>query len=259
MVNDTKKMPALFIGHGSPMNAIENNKYTENWTTIAGKLPKPEAILSISAHWCTEGTGIMDETRPRMIYDMYGFPAELYKVEYSASGSPELAALTKNLINRDVKTDNSWGYDHGTWSVLCRMFPEADIPVYQLSLDINASAEEHFRIGREISSLREKGVMILGSGNVVHNLSKINWGMDGGYPWAEEFDNYIKDKITNRQYQEVINYQSAGKASQLAFNTTEHYNPLLYIIGASQEEDKMTIFNDSCLMGSMSMTCYLFE
>ncbi|HWR60996.1 MAG TPA: 4,5-DOPA dioxygenase extradiol [Clostridia bacterium] len=252
-------MPVLFVGHGSPMNAIEDNGFSRNWSRVAGQLPRPEAILSVSAHWTTDGTRTMDEIYPKTIYDMYGFPEELYRVVYRAKGAPELARLTKSLIGRNVEIDNSWGIDHGTWSVLNNMYPKADIPVYQLSIDNNASAEEHFRIGREISSLREKGVMLLGSGNVVHNLSRINWGMEGGYPWAEEFDGYIKEKITGRQFHDVVNYKSAGSASKLAFFTTEHFYPLLYVLGASGEADRLTVFNDSCIMGSLSMTCYLFE
>lgn len=259
MLNEIKRMPALFVGHGSPMNAIEDNEYSRNWAKIAGQIPRPEAILAVSAHWTTDGSRIMDEANPKMIYDMYGFPEELYKVEYKAKGAPELAGLTRSLISREVKVDNSWGYDHGTWSVLCRMYPKADIPVYQLSIDINASAGEHFKIGRELSALREKGVLILGSGNVVHNLSRINWGMAGGYPWAEEFDGYIKDSIVKGQYENVIDYKRAGKPAELAFSTTEHFFPLLYVLGASREDDRLAIFNDSCLMGSLSMTCYLFE
>lgn len=259
MVSSKVKMPTLFIGHGSPMNAIEDNEYTENWVKIAGKIPKPEAILAVSAHWYTEGSRIMDEVQPKMVYDMYGFPEELYRIEYKAKGSPELSHLTKTLITKTVKIDNSWGYDHGTWSVLCRMYPEADIPVYQLSVDSSASAETHFQIGQEISALREKGVLIFGSGNVVHNLSKINWGMIGGNPWAVEFDNYIKEKIIRKQYKDVIHYETAGKSSELAFFTPEHFYPLLYALGASREDDRLSIFNDSCMMGSLSMTSYLFE
>jgi len=259
MENAIQKMPVLFVGHGSPMNAVENNEYSRNWAKIAGEIPKPEAILAISAHWETIGSRIMDEANPRVVYDMYGFPDELYRVEYKAKGSPELAHFTKSLINRDVKIDNSWGYDHGTWSVLCKMYPEADIPVYQLSVDSKAKSDTHFQIGQEISALRKKGVLIFGSGNIVHNLSKINWGMEGGYPWAVEFDNYIKDKIINKQYQDVINYEKAGKSSELAFYTPEHFYPLLYILGASKENDRLSMFNNSCTMGSMSMTCYLFE
>lgn len=259
MAGSSAKMPALFVGHGSPMNAIEDNIYTSNWMKIAGRIPRPEAILSVSAHWYTSGTRIMDEARPRMIYDMYGFPEELYRIEYKAKGSPELAHLTKELIGRTVTIDNGWGYDHGTWSVLHRMYPEADIPLYQLSVDYNADAGTHFRIGREIGALREKGVLILGSGNVVHNLSRINWGMEGGYPWAVEFDNYIKDKIMSRQYQDAVHYEKAGKASESAFYTPDHFYPLLYVLGAAVEDDRVSVFNDSCMMGSMSMTCYLFE
>jgi 4,5-DOPA dioxygenase extradiol len=194
-----------------------------------------------------------------MIYDMYGFPEELYRLKYDVKGSSEMADLTKSLISRKVETDNSWGCDHGTWSVLCRMYPKEDIPVYQLSIDMNASAEEHFQIGKEISSLRDRGVLILGSGNVVHNLSKVNWDMESGYPWAVEFDNYIKEKVTLRQFNEVVNYKSAGKSAEMAFNTPEHFYPLLYVLGASRDDDKLDIFNDSCIMGSLSMTCYLFS
>ena len=259
MENEIKKMPVLFIAHGTPMNAIEDNEYTRNWTKIASEIPKPKAILAVSAHWYTSGSRITDEAKPKMVYDMFGFPDELYKVQYNAKGSPELAHLTKNLIKRDVKIDNSWGYDHGTWSVLCKMYPKANIPVYQLSVDSSASAETQFQIGQEISSLREKGVLIVGSGNVVHNLSRISWGMEGGLPWAVDFDNYIKDKIIKRQYEDVINYKSAGKSSELAFYTPDHFYPLLYVLGASREEDKLSIFNDSCTLGSLSMTCYLFQ
>ncbi len=252
-------MPILFIGHGSPMNAIEDNEYTRNWSKITKEIPTPKAILSISAHWYTEGSKITDAVSPNVIYDMYGFPEELYRVNYQPKGAPELAHKTKDLISREVTIDNSWGYDHGTWSVLCRMYPKADIPVYQLSVDHKASAKEHYKMGQEISSLREEGVLILASGNVVHNLFRINWEMDGGYPWAEEFDHYVKDKIERRDFQKLIHYEKAGKSAELAFYTPEHYYPLLYILGAVKDEDKLTVFNDSCLMGSLSMTSYLFK
>ena len=183
-----KKMPALFVGHGSPMNAIEDNEFTQSWVEIAERIPKPEAILSISAHWYTAGTKIMDQSQPRAVYDFYGFPEELYRVLYKPLGSPEYAHMTKELVTRKVEIDNSWGIDHGTWSVLCKMYPQADIPVYQLSIDSGADAAVHMDIGKELSRLREKGVLILGSGNVVHNLSKISWEMDGGYSWAQELD-----------------------------------------------------------------------
>ena len=256
---NTKKMPALFVGHGSPMNAIEDNDYTRGWEEVSGNIPKPEAILAVSAHWFTSGTRIADTAAPKTIYDMYGFPDELYKVTYNAPGAPEMAHLAKGLISRDMQVDNSWGIDHGTWSVLHKMYPAADIPVFQLSVDRNASAETHFQIGQEISSLRENGVLLFASGNVVHNLGKINWGMKEGYSWANEFDGYIKEKIRNRRYQDVLNYKLAGKSAEVAFVTMEHFYPLLYTLGSANPDDRLTIFNDSCTLGSLSMTCYLFE
>lgn len=251
-------MPVLFVGHGSPMNAIEDNMFTENWRRVAQEMPRPEAILAVSAHWYTTGTRIMDEAQPKMVYDMYGFPKELYEVKYPAQGAPELAQLTKDLIHEQVKTDNSWGYDHGTWSVLCQMYPKADIPVFQLSVDRTATAETHFKIGQELSSLREKGVLIFASGNIVHNLSRVAWDMKGGYPWADDFDRYIKDKIIHRQFEEVVKYKAAGQSVDSAFITPDHFYPLLYILGASSPDDKVSVFNDSCIMGSLSMTSYLF-
>ncbi|WP_131918314.1 4,5-DOPA dioxygenase extradiol [Heliophilum fasciatum] len=252
-------MPTLFIGHGSPMNAIEENRYTLNWMKAAVRMPKPEAILAISAHWYTIGTRIMDEAVPRMIYDMYGYPERVYRVSYQPKGAPEFAHLTQDLLKRDVKIDNSWGLDHGTWSVLCRMYPQADIPVYQLSVHGSANIETHFQIGRELGPLREKGVLILGSGNVVHNFSKINIAMKEPYSWAVDFDNYIKEKIMAKQYDDVLHYEGAGKSAELAFFTPEHFYPLLYILGASRDDDTLTVFNNSCTMGAMSMTSYLFE
>lgn len=254
-----KKMPVLFVGHGSPMNAIEDNEYVRTWKEIAKKIPKPEAILCISAHWVTSGTRINDQENPKIVYDMYGFPQELYNVKYDANGSNRLAHETIRYINRAVKIDNSWGIDHGVWSVLCNMYPEADIPIYQLSIDDNISAETHFDIGKDIGILREKGVLIIGSGNVVHNLSKVKWTMEEGYPWALEFDNFIMENIKNKNYENVVHYENAGNSSKLAFLTTEHFYPLLYVLGAAREDDRLSIFNNSCTMGSLSMTCYLFE
>ena len=255
----SEKMPVLFVGHGSPMNAIEDNEYVRTWKEIAKKIPKPEAILCISAHWVTSGTRINDQENPKIVYDMYGFPQELYNVKYDANGSNRLAHETIRYISRSVKIDNSWGIDHGVWSVLCNMYPEADIPIYQLSIDDNISAETHFDIGKDIGILREKGVLIIGSGNVVHNLSKVKWTMEEGYPWALEFDNFIMENIKNKNYENVVHYENAGNSSKLAFLTTEHFYPLLYVLGAAREDDKLSIFNNSCTMGSLSMTCYLFE
>jgi 4,5-DOPA dioxygenase extradiol len=252
------KMPVLFIGHGSPMNAVEENEFTGNWVELGTKLPRPKAILAVSAHWYTAGTRICDAQYPTQIYDMYGFPKELYELKYPVKGSPELAHVTQELVDKEVQIDNSWGIDHGTWSVLCRMFPEADIPVYQLSIDKNADAATHYRIGQELSDLREQGVLILGSGNVVHNLSRISWELEGGFPWAEEFDAYIKKAILEQNYDAVVQYEKAGKSSEIAFYTPEHFYPLLYILGAAEADDKVRVLNDACVLGSLSMTSYLF-
>jgi 4,5-DOPA dioxygenase extradiol len=259
MLNASNVMPVLFVGHGSPMNAVEVNDYTKNWVKVAQLLPKPKAILAISAHWYTAGTRITDAANPKTVYDMYGFPEELYKIEYKAPGAPDMAHITKGLIHKEVIIDNSWGYDHGTWSVLHQMYPEADIPVYQMSVDRNADAETHYRIGMELKALREKGVLIFGSGNVVHNLQKLNWDMAGGYPWAEEFDQYIKEKIVQKEHEDVVHYEKAGTSSQSAFPTPEHFYPLLYVLGAVEGNDHLTILNEDCMMGSLSMTSYLFQ
>jgi len=254
-----KRMPVLFIGHGSPMNAIEENKYTKEWEMLGTKLPRPEAILSVSAHWFTPGTRTMDSPNPNTIYDMYGFPDELYAIRYDAPGSAHFAHITQALIERDTTIDNTWGLDHGTWTVLHRIYPDADIPVFQLSVDRYATPEAHFQIGRDIHALREQGVLILGSGNVVHNLAKARWNMDNGYSWAEDFDNNIKNNILNRNYYNVIHYEQAGQSAALAFTMPDHYAPLLYVLGASDDQDEITVFNDSCVLGSLSMTSYLFE
>jgi 4,5-DOPA dioxygenase extradiol len=188
---------------------------------------------------------------------MYGFPKELYEVVYQPSGSPEHTRMTAGLLKK-VQIDNSWGIDHGSWSVLKHMYPKADIPVFQLSLDLNASRQEHFEMGQELKPLREKNVLIMGSGNIVHNLSRVSWEMVGGYPWASDFDGYIKDHIVKREFMDVINYLNAGSSAQFAFRSKEHFDPLLYVLGASDIDDRIEIINDSCTMGSISMTCYLF-
>ncbi len=252
------RMPVIFVGHGSPMNAIEDNDYTRKWVEIGAVIPKPDAILSVSAHWTTNGTCLNDSPHPRTVYDMYGFPSELYEVVYQPYGAPEHARMAAGLIE-NARIDNSWGIDHGSWSVLNRMYPNADIPVFQLSLDRSASRKHHFELGQAIKPLRERNILIIGSGNVVHNLSLVNWDVDGGYPWAVEFDGYIKDRILKREFNDVIDYNSAGASAKTAFRTTEHFDPLLYVLGASDTDDRLTVLNDSCTMGSISMTCYLFE
>lgn len=252
------KMPLLFVGHGSPMNAIEDNLFTEGWKAVAASLPRPSAILSVSAHWTTDGTLLNDLDKPRTIYDMYGFPTQLYQVDYQPAGAPGLARQTKMLVS-GARIDNSWGIDHGTWSVLRRMYPAADIPVYQMSIDMNKTRREHYETGRLLTALRGQGVLIMGSGNIVHNLARVNWDMASGYPWAIEFDNYIRDRIMAGDHAAVIDYRQAGRAADLAFFTLEHFDPLLYVLGASGPGDDIRVFNSGCVLGAISMTGYVFE
>lgn len=254
------RMPVVFVGHGSPMNAIEDNIYTRGWKEMAKKIPKPKAIVSVSAHWFTEGTKIMNEENPKTIYDMYGFPDELYEIIYSPSGNPKLAESVKEMISKESVYDNTWGIDHGTWSVLVHMYPERDIPVFQVSIDASAPAEVHYEIGKELKSLRDEGVLLFGTGNIVHNLRLVNWAMgDEGFQWAYEFDNFIKENIQARNHEKIINYESLGDKAKLAVPITDHFNPILYILGATDEDDKVSVYNHKCMMGSLSMTSYIFE
>ncbi|MGI6168498.1 MAG: 4,5-DOPA dioxygenase extradiol [Christensenellales bacterium] len=254
------RMPVIFVGHGSPMNAIEDNHDTRNWREMAKNIEKPVSIVSISAHWYTKGTKIMNEENPKTIYDMYGFPKELYEVQYTIPGNPKLAEQAKKLISKPAVFDHSWGIDHGTWSVLVHMYPKRDIPVFQISIDAAASPEVHYQIGRELKSLRDEGVLLLGSGNIVHNLRMVDWGMaDKGFDWAYEFDDFIKETIKNRDHETIMNYSSLGQIAELAVPMPDHFNPILYVLGASDQEDTISIYNGHCMMGSLSMTSYLFS
>ena len=254
-----KRTPALFIGHGSPMNAIEDNAFSREWEALGKRLGRPKAILSVSAHWFTQGTRIADGATNPMVYDMYGFPDELYRIVYPAPGAPDIARRVAGLIHRPTEFDSSWGLDHGTWSVLRRMYPTADIPVFQLSVDHNATPHEHMAIGRELAPLRDEGVLIFGSGNVVHNLGRINWGMEGGYDWADEFDGYIKRNVLARDFDRVADYQQAGSSARLAFPMLDHFAPLLYVLGAADAADSVQVLTDARMKGSLSMTSYLFQ
>ena len=258
MSKEISKMPVIFIGHGSPMNAIEDNEFTQNWKKLGQELPRPKAILSISAHWFTAGTRISDVEWPKTVYDMYGFPRKLYELKYDAPGSPALAKEVIALLSdTSVKIDNSWGLDHGTWSVLHSMYPNADIPVVQLSIDRNAPPRKHFEMGQKLQKLREEGVLILGSGNIVHNLALVSFEEENGFPWAYEFDQYIKTSIINKDWDSILNYKKLGASALKAFFTPDHYYPLLYVLGASDSQDTFRILNESCVYGSISMTCYV--
>lgn len=255
----TKRMPLLFVGHGSPMNAIEENEFVNGWRTIAKELPKPTAILCISAHWETDGTQVTAMEKPRTIHDFGGFPPELYRVEYPAPGSPELAEATKSVITKtSVSLDESWGLDHGTWSVVKHLYPSAEIPIVQLSLDYKKAPQSHYELAKELSALREKGVLIIGSGNIVHNLGVIEWNKinepEFGFDWALEANELIKKSILSGDHRELINYKSLGNSIQLAIPTPEHFLPLLYILALQQKDESISFFNDKAVMGSLMMT-----
>jgi len=252
-------MPVIFIGHGSPMNAIEDNEYTKGWKEITNFIPKPVAILSISAHWVTNGTKVSILENPKTIYDFYGFPQELYNVEYKAKGSSEIAFKTIELLDGIAVADSSWGLDHGTWSVLHVMYPNANIPVYQMSIDMNATPKELFQIGKKLKSLRDNNILIMGSGNIVHNLGIMDYSMNDGFKMAIEFNDYITEKIEQRDFENIFNYKNLGDAARLAVPTTEHFDPLLYVLGATNDSDKVTIFNKSYMAGSLAMTSFVFS
>lgn len=252
-------MPILFVGHGSPLNAIENNEFTKGWQTIAESIPKPSAILALSAHWLTEGTKVSTLESPATIHDFYGFPKALFDITYAAKGSPALAEKTLRLLDGIAAPDESWGIDHGVWSVLHVMYPDADIPVFQVSIDSQATPDVHFKIGQRLKPLRHENVLIMASGNVVHNLRLLDYAADGGFDWADAFDHYISDKIVQRDWDSVIDYKSTDRIAQLSVPTTEHFDPLLYILGASDPNDKLLIYNQKRTLGSLSMTSYVFS
>ena len=250
------KMPLLFVGHGNPMNAIEDNEYSKTWKALPATLPKPQAILCISAHWETRGTFVTAMQKPKTIHDFGGFPQELFDVQYPANGNPALAKQVKEEVkSTTVGLDEAWGLDHGCWSVIKQMYPHADVPVIQFSLDYTKPPQYHYDLAKELSSLRNKGVLIIGSGNMVHNLGMVDWkNPNGGYDWANEMNATFKKLIESNNHKELINYTSLGKAAALAIPTNEHYLPLLYILGLKEEKENVSFFNDKTLMGSLSMT-----
>lgn len=246
-------MPALFVGHGSPTNAIEENEYTKAWAATAGSLPKPRAIVCISAHWETMGTLVTSMENPRTIYDFYGFPDALYAMHYPAPGSPELARMIRKTIKgTEVKEDDGWGLDHGAWSVLCKMYPRADIPVVQLSLDHSREPSYHYDLAKELRHLRKKGVLVLGSGNIVHSLRSVVWA-DEAYDWAMEFDRTIERFIVAGDHGSIVRYDRLGQAARLAIPTNEHFLPLLYVLALQEKNDPVEFFAARVTMGSLSM------
>lgn len=249
-------LPAIFFGHGNPMNAIAENAYSAAWRRIGGALPGPKAVLSISAHWYVPGTGVTVSTAPRTIHDFGGFPAELYRVEYPAPGDPELAERVRGLLAPvPIQRDTSWGLDHGTWSVLCHLYPDANVPVVQLSIDESKPALFHFEIGRRLAPLREEGVLIVGSGNLVHNLHAYAWGRRGSepYDWAVRFETQARELILGGDHQPLIDYERLGGEARLSIPTPDHYLPLLYVLGARQPADAIAFPVEGIDGGSVSM------
>lgn len=260
----TEKTPLFFFGHGSPMNAIEENEFSKTWQTIGSRIKKPAAILCISAHWETKGTYVTAMPRPRTIHDFGGFPRTLFEVQYPAPGSPAIASTTQEAITMaQIELDHQWGLDHGCWSVVRHLYPAADIPVLQLSLDYTQLAEWHFRLAKELAPLRRKGILIIGSGNMVHNLRLVDWNKaslpEFGFDWALEANQKMKQYIINGDFDPLIAYQNQGKAFNLAIPTPEHYLPLLYILALQEAGEKASFFNDKAIMGSLTMTSVRIE
>ncbi len=249
-------LPAFFIGHGSPMNGIEDNTFSIQWQQLGRDIPTPDAVLVISAHWYTKGTRITAMDHPKTIHDFSGFPQALFNIQYPAPGNAMLAKETAQLIqSTPVLLDHDWGLDHGTWTVVRHIYPDASIPVLQLSIDYTMSPAAHYALAKEIASLRKKGVLILGSGNMVHNLRILNWQQPAsGFDWADEMNDTFKKLISTQQHQSLIQYTDLGQAAALAIPTPEHYLPLLYILALQEKNEDATFFNDKTVMGSVSMT-----
>ena len=258
-LDNTGRMPVLFVGHGSPMYVIEENEFTNKWQTLGKTIPTPKSIICISAHWETRGTLVTAMPKPPTIHDFGGFPSELYEIQYPASGNPELAQETINTIHStQVLADEKWGLDHGAWSVISRMYPTAEIPVIQMSLDYNKSPREHYETAKELASFRDKGVLIIGSGNMVHNLHKVAWDKEDdeefGFDWALEANGIFKNLIQSNNFKELINYGRLGTAVNMAVPTPDHFLPLLYALALKNENEEISFFNDKAVMGSLTMT-----
>ena len=259
LMDNTQKMPVLFLGHGNPMNAIEENEFVVGFRNIAKSIPTPNAILCISAHWETKGTFVTAMQMPRTIHDFGGFPKALFDVQYPAAGSPQLAKEVKSIITTThIELDDKWGLDHGAWSVIKHLYPKANIPVIQLSLDYTKPAQYHYDLAREIRSLRQKGILIIGSGNMVHNLRMVAWDklkeVGYGFEWATEASEKMKSFIKDKNHRQLIDFRSQGKAFDLAIHTPEHYLPLLYTLGLQEKNEDIKIFNDKALGASLTMT-----
>ena len=257
-LSNTEKMPVLFLGHGSPMNAIEENEFVRGFRNVAKEIPKPNAILCVSAHWETRGTFVTAMDKPTTIHDFGGFPKALFDVQYPAPGSPELAKETKSIVKKtEVGLDEKWGLDHGAWSVIKHLYPQADVPVIQMSLDYYQTPQYHYELAKELAVLRNKGVLIIGSGNMVHNLRMVAWNRleeEFAFDWAIEASEKMKKYILSGDHKQLIDFHSQGNAFDLAIPTPEHYLPLLYTLALKEENEKIKLFNDKPVAGSLTMT-----
>jgi 4,5-DOPA dioxygenase extradiol len=258
-LNSTEPMPVLFLGHGSPMNAIEENEFVQGFRKVANEIPVPSAVICISAHWETKGTYVTAMEKPKTIHDFGGFPKELYQVQYPAPGSPDLAKVTKSIVRKtDIGLDVSWGLDHGAWSVIKHMYPDADVPVIEMSLDYYKSPQYHYELAKELAPFRKKGVLIVGSGNMVHNLRLVDWNRlnetNYGYDWALAASEEMKKSILANDHKNLINMKSLGREFDLAIPTPEHYLPLLYALALKEDNEEVSFFNDKAVGGSLTMT-----
>ncbi len=260
--DNTARMPALFIGHGSPMNAIEDNPFTQSLRTLGQSMERPKAALIVSAHWLTPGkTSVSMNPGPPTIHDFGGFPDELFAVQYPAPGAPDAAQQTiAAMKSLAVHADHEMGLDHGAWSILRHIYPDADVPVFQLSIDWGKSTAWHYALAQELAALRDKGIMIVGSGNAVHNLSRVNWlDPTGAYDWAQQFDAFVQQKVESGDHQALVDYQQLGAVAQMAHPTNDHYLPMLYTLGARDAKDQLTTVHHSMAMGSISMRSFMLS
>ncbi|MBF6058876.1 4,5-DOPA dioxygenase extradiol [Thiomicrorhabdus sp. HH1] len=252
-------MPVLFVGHGNPMNAISRNVFTENWQAIGKALPKPKAILSVSAHWLTRGdTQVLTADKPQTIHDFYGFSTELFEQQYPSPGAPQIALQTQQMAPSTIETTEEWGLDHGTWSVLLSMFPKADIPVYQISIDYRKPPQFHYDLAAQLKALRSKGVLVMASGNLVHNLQKMQWQEKPAFDWALEFNHRVKEAISQRDDATLIDFNGFGALGKMAHPSYDHYLPLLYSLGLRSAKDEVFFFNDIIDMSSVSMLSFIY-
>lgn len=260
---DSKEMPVVFAGHGSPMNGIEDNPFSRTWAGLAKSMPVPEAVVVVSAHWLTRGTWVTAMEKPRTIHDFSGFPPQLSAVQYPAPGSPRLARdIVKGASALPIQLDHEWGLDHGTWSVIRWMYPKANIPVLQVSLDLKNTEQQHYELGQALATLRKRRVLVIGSGNMVHNLRMVAWDRlqdpEFGFDWAHDMNTLFKDKISKQDHKALINYRALSKAAMLAIPTPDHYWPLLATLGATHSGDTIRFFNDKAVGGSLTMTGVVF-